>query len=296
MATPGPGLSLIPENGAARTALAQQLACWAKLPNGMTDPRVKFLTCKGIGYYYIPPEVCSAGYGPIPFTSEGNEIVCNPDATHQMDRTIWPEDVLPIDPNTCTTEGIQLAAPVITSVETTDTSASLTWQSVPGAQTYQVRYKTPEAGSWTDGPLVTAPEVTAEVTGLVTGQQYMFQVQAQNPDYMNSVWSGSVLATPGSQPDPLPTPVGLTVGTPTASAVPLTWTPVAGAASYHVQYKLDSDSVWTDMSPDPVNSEVTVTGLDAESVYNFRVKAVAGAGSADSEYSAIVNATTAAAP
>lgn len=290
MATPGPGLSLIPENGAARTALAQQLVCWSKQNNGQIDPRIRFLTCKGIGYYYIPPAVCTAGYGPFPFTSEGNEIVCNPDATHQMDRTIWPEDVLPIDPNTCTTENIQLATPVITSATPTDGGATIVWDGVPGAATYNVRYKTPQATSWTTGPVVTAPTTTVDLTGLTNGQEYIVQVQAANPEYKDSQWSVSTSVTPAVPPPPLATPTGL-AGTPGNGTATMTWDAVAGAGGYLLEWTANGGG--GDSGPVPAGTTThTFDNLTNDLAINVTIKALGVPGvSSDSPASAAVTVT-----
>lgn len=195
---PGPGLSLIPEDKATEAAVAAQLHCWARMDNGMTDPLVKHLTCKAGGYFYLPPEVCSRGYGLLPFTSEGRTIECDPNATHQMDRTIWPEDVSPIDPNTCSTEGIQLTSPTdITVGDVTDTSVVLSWGGVPGANEYVIQYRT-GVGDWTDSPAVQEP--TGTVSGLTPDTGYEFRVIARdsNGTYAESV--PSVAVTVQTQP------------------------------------------------------------------------------------------------
>jgi len=194
MAVPGAGLSLIPVDGPTRTAVAQQLACWAKQANGLTDPRIRFLSCCKLGYYYIPPEVCTAGYGAIPFTSRGEAIVCDAAEADQFDRTILASDVSPIDPNTCTTDGIQLSTPTGLAATPGDTAVALTWDAVPGAETYTVRYKLVSAGTWTEG--TAAAGTTANITGLVNGSPYEFQVKASATGYTDSAYSASVNATP----------------------------------------------------------------------------------------------------
>jgi hypothetical protein len=194
MAVPGAGLSLIPVDGPTRTAVAQQLACWAKQENGMTDPRIRFLSCCKLGYYYIPPEVCTAGYGDIPFTSRGAAIVCDAEEADQFDLTILASDVSPIDPNTCTTDGIQLSTPTGLAATAGDALVSLTWDAVPGAETYTVRYKLLTDGTWTE--MTAAAGTTAEVTGLTNDSAYEFQVKASATGYTDSTYSASVNATP----------------------------------------------------------------------------------------------------
>jgi Fibronectin type III domain len=198
MAVPGPGLSLIPEDGNVSYALATQLFCWAQTEDGVIDPRIQFLTCKAGRYYYIPPEVC-ADYGPLPFTSEGNEITCDPDATHQMDRTIWPEDIAPLNVDTCTGEGVTLATPTgVTAGTVTDTEISLTWTGVPGAAEYTVRHRT-EGGAWTE---VTSVTPDATIGGLTAETTYEIQVKASNTEggYTDSAWSASLFVTTTAAP------------------------------------------------------------------------------------------------
>jgi hypothetical protein len=296
MAVPGPGLSLIPEDGATRTAVAQQLACWARQDNGLTDPRIRYLTCKAGGYYYIPPEVCAAGYGPLPFTSEGNEIVCDPEAVHQMDRTIWPEDVAPINVDTCTTEGVQLATPTgLILSDITDTGATLAWNAVPGASGYEVQVRE-ATGDW--GAATTVTDPTYALTGLTAGTAYQVRVRAIGEGgYVPSLYAVAAFSTTGDTPvpEPLPAPTGLAAGTATATDIPLTWTAVAGADGYVVRWAPTGTTTWTSL-PVTAETSATITGLTASTGYDIQVQAQDSTGAAEpSPFSATVTATTAAA-
>ncbi|MEU5918106.1 glycoside hydrolase family 18 protein [Streptomyces sp. NPDC047141] len=89
---------------------------------------------------------------------------------------------------------------------------------------------------------------------------------------------------PGGDPVQLPAaPAGLTAGSPTSTAVPLTWTAVSGATSYNV-YR-GTTKVQTVTAP-----SATVSGLTASTPYTFQVTAVNSAG--ESPKSAAVTATT----
>ncbi|MFF7779445.1 chitinase [Streptomyces tanashiensis] len=89
---------------------------------------------------------------------------------------------------------------------------------------------------------------------------------------------------PGGDPVQLPAaPTGLTAGSPTSTSVPLTWTAVSGATSYHVYQ--GSTRVQTVTAP-----SATVSGLTASTPYTFQVTAVNSAG--ESPKSAAVTATT----
>lgn len=110
-------------------------------------------------------------------------------------------------------------------------------------------------------------------------------------------------ATPiGDTAIPLPTlqaaPTGLTVGTETATTVPLTWTAAAGAtdpADYRIQMRTAFGD-WIDVDPANTTGEsttgATVTGLTTATDYQFRLRAVTAANGASS-WTAAVNATTA---
>lgn len=296
MAVPGPGLSLIPEDGAVKTALATQLHCWARMENGLTDPRVQYLTCKANGYFYLPPSIC-ADYGPLPFTSEGNEIVCDPDAIHQMDRTIWPEDIAPLNVDTCTSEGVQLSAPTnLTVTDITDTSATVSWTAVPGASGYELQYRA-AGGDWSAVEELTEP--TFDLTGLELGTVYEVRVRAVGEEggYVPSPYATVGFTTASEPPpEPLPAPAGLSAGTPTDTTVPLTWDAVDGADGYNVRYSLSGEDDWTEVAAG-ADPEFEVTGLEAGTAYDFQVQATDSTGEAgDSEWSASVTATTASDP
>ncbi|MEU7073823.1 glycoside hydrolase family 18 protein [Streptomyces narbonensis] len=89
---------------------------------------------------------------------------------------------------------------------------------------------------------------------------------------------------PGGDPVQLPaTPAGLTAGSPTSTSVPLTWSAVSGATSYHVYRGATKVQTVTGTS-------ATVTGLTPSTAYTFQVTAVNSAG--ESAKSTAVSATT----
>ncbi|WP_329206883.1 glycoside hydrolase family 18 protein [Streptomyces sp. NBC_00683] len=92
------------------------------------------------------------------------------------------------------------------------------------------------------------------------------------------------LVGPGGEPVVVPAaPTGLTAGTATASAVPLSWTASAGATGYNV-YRGGTKVLSVS------GTSATVTGLAASTAYSFQVTAVNAAG--ESAKSAAVSATT----
>ncbi|KMV23338.1 fibronectin type III domain-containing protein [Mycobacterium heckeshornense] len=103
----------------------------------------------------------------------------------------------------------------------------------------------------------------------------------------------SLPATP--EPNPLPIPSNVTVGTVTASSIELSWNDIPTADSYKVQQSTDNGATWTDVSAanggQPTSPSTTVSGLAASTAYQFRVAAVFGSNTG--RYSSPVSATTA---
>lgn len=92
--------------------------------------------------------------------------------------------------------------------------------------------------------------------------------------------SKAISLTP--EPNPVPSPLNLTVGTTTATSAQITWNPVVGATSYKVQKSVDNfATAGVDVTPDPTVANKTVTGLTAESTVSFRVAAVVGSVTSD---------------
>lgn len=95
------------------------------------------------------------------------------------------------------------------------------------------------------------------------------------------------------EPNPLPIPSNLAVGTIAATTVALSWNDVLTADSYVVQQSTDG-TTWTDVDEGhggaPTDANTTVTTLTASTLYYFRVAAVFSGVPGD--YSSSVTATT----
>jgi len=86
-------------------------------------------------------------------------------------------------------------------------------------------------------------------------------------------------------PNPVPSPLNLTVGTLTATSAQVLWNPVVGADSYVVESgagaTADAVSSWTELSPDPTVANATISSLTASTKYWVRVSAVVGDATSD---------------
>lgn len=148
---------------------------------------------------------------------------------------------------------------------------NLSWGIIGGASQYNIRYSTSSSMS---SPTTFTPAATtnaAQVTGLSLGTKYYFQVQPASGASVGN-WSNIPYATTYT----LDTPDGTAVPDPAspASQIKYTWTTVANASSYTMNYSTSS----TFSSPTVVASAsqpYVVTGLAAGTTLYFRVQAVA---------------------
>lgn len=91
----------------------------------------------------------------------------------------------------------------------------------------------------------------------------------------------SLALTLTPDPNPVQSPLNLTVGTVTATGAALTWTPVVGATEYVVERATDEDGPWTDVTPHPTVANKSLTTLTASTAYWVRVSAVVGSETSD---------------
>ena len=76
------------------------------------------------------------------------------------------------------------------------------------------------------------------------------------------------------EPPPVPAQVtGLTAGSATTTTQPLSWTAVSGTTSYKVQYRVTGSGTWLN-GPTPTGPGATVTGLTANTSYDYQVAGV----------------------
>lgn len=166
----------------------------------------------------------------------------------------------------------------------TNTSATLSWGAVTGSTSYIIQYKNNSSTTWNTMNAVTT--TSYNLTGLAANTTYNWQVKTDCSNYSASsnftTGSGS-----GGGSTPCTAPVGLTNANLTSSSVTVQWTPVSGATSYAVQYKLSSSSTWTSAGTTTGNS-YGLSGLNPGTVYNWRVQS-----NCATAYSATATFTTA---
>ncbi|MGC4074382.1 MAG: pectinesterase family protein [Nibricoccus sp.] len=184
---------------------------------------------------------------------------------------------------------VPVPPPVPASLTATAGNAqvSLTWPSVSGATSYNLKRSTVSGGPYTTVSLPTGTSYTN--TSLINGTTYYYVVSAVNADG-ESADSPQASATPQLPPPSTPTALVATSGN---AQVSLNWGNVTGATNYNVKRSTTTGGPYTTVASSAINS-YTNTGLANGTTYYFVVSAVNGAG--ESTNSSQASATPVAAP
>lgn len=157
--------------------------------------------------------------------------------------------------------------------QATGNAIPVTWVQPSGGTapyTYSLQYRLAGTANWQ----VWAQQLTttnATVSGLLPAARYEFLLTAYNA-------AGSVAApiaatnTLGYLPGG---PTNLAASMPTSTSISLSWTAVNSnqPIAYQPQYALQGASQWTDFGDPIMETNTTVTGLAANSTYNFQIVA-----------------------
>lgn len=186
--------------------------------------------------------------------------------------------------STAVTATTLTAAPVATAATVSNTAITVTWPAVTGATGFKVE-RSPDGGVWTVVSTINVGTTLSYAdTGLSADTEYFYRVRAVdaggNSDY-SAVTSDTTL---------LAAPAGLAASVVSSSRVDLSWTAQATATGFKIEQLVGS--TWTAVGQ-PVAAGATsasVTGLTANTAYQFRLKAVNDGG--DSAATSAVTATT----
>ena len=148
------------------------------------------------------------------------------------------------------------------------TAATVSWTAVSGAASYKVQYKTSAAAAFTT---VTSSTNSVSLTGLVASTVYTYQVQTVCSNGLASALSTAATFTT-SAATACVTPTGAAVSAITGNSATITWTAVAGAQGYKLQYKASTATTFT-LATSTSNSFV-MTGLTAGTTYSYQVQTV----------------------
>jgi hypothetical protein len=145
-------------------------------------------------------------------------------------------------------------------------TATVSWTAVTNAISYAVDYKLNSSGTWTSFATAQAG-TSASLTGLTQGTLYDWRVKATC-----SAGAGNFVSAQFTTTSPCAAPSALTSSSITSSGATVSWTAVSGAASYAVDYKLNSSGTWTSFSTAQTGVSANLTGLTAASLYDWRVQ------------------------
>ncbi len=152
--------------------------------------------------------------------------------------------------------------------------ATVSWQPVSGATSYNLYYRAGSAVTPSDGAKAVSPSTTKIVSGLAGATQYAFTVTAVNAN-------GESLASPVVTAVPLlPAPEGFILSPASSQAVLASWLSQPGAASYRIYRDVSQTGGFTTLAWSGTAAQALITGLSAGSAYYFRICAVDQAGTA----------------
>jgi fibronectin type 3 domain-containing protein len=155
---------------------------------------------------------------------------------------------------------------------TTSTNINLTWAAVTDATSYKIE-RSPDNTTWTaltPSPALTGSSVAYSDTTVVAGTQYYYRISATNTN--GSSAPSAVLRTMTLTATPT-----LTAAAVSATQVNLSWNAVTGASSYKLETSLDGGTTWSTLAS-PSITTYSVTGLTADTSYEYRVSGVDATG------------------
>ena len=151
----------------------------------------------------------------------------------------------------------------------TQTSATLDWEPVAGAISYNLQYRI-WGGSWNDvygGPW---SQTWHTITNLQPNTTYEWRVQTNCSNWMQSTWSyPAVFTTLGETCSPPTWPMTVNI---TQNSAKFTWEGVPEAHSYTVQIRLWNGTWYNLPGGDVYGTWVTASGLYPGTTYEWRVR------------------------
>ena len=168
-----------------------------------------------------------------------------------------------------------VAPPAVSNLTSTasSTSVRLSWDALDGATKYRVEHRlSASTGSWT--PVETTANAH-RVANLTPDTSYAFKVRAYGDGARyRAAWGAEAAATTSTvalaKPPP---PGGLSASASGANSVSVSWTALAGADKYAVQYRQGSSGNWSTYEDDITGTSATVSGLHCDTGYQFSVRA-----------------------
>lgn len=178
----------------------------------------------------------------------------------------------------------------------TNNSAKLNWNAVTQAEGnafgfYFILYRKDGSdpnlpASWTT---VTSPTNSLQLNGLVSATIYFWKVNILCTSGYSYSQEHSFTTLPGVSND-CSIPINLTGIGASLNSINLNWNAVANSAGYKVQYSLTNGSNWSELATN--TNSITISGLQEDKLYYFRVANICSNPSAYSNWSSVSSAYT----
>jgi hypothetical protein len=156
------------------------------------------------------------------------------------------------------------------------TTATFTWDSMPGVTNYRVQYKLSTATTYSNTSPISTATNSFTLTGLTAGSTYNWRVRS----FCGGTTFSSYALGPAFVPGPPlceGSPMGQSVSNITNTGATVNWVAVPGVSGYRVQYKLSTATTYTNTAPlSTTATSFVLTGLTAGSTYNWRVRSFCG--------------------
>jgi Secretion system C-terminal sorting domain/Fibronectin type III domain len=160
----------------------------------------------------------------------------------------------------------------LTSSAVTNTSATVSWSSVPNAIGYSLDYKQTSSSTWIPVTLTTPTSISADITGLTQGTTYDWHVLATC-----SGGSGNYVAAQFTTTAPCIAPTTKPTTAITSSSAIVNWNVVSNAINYDVDYSPTNADPWTSVASATTNLSAQISGLSPFTIYYWRVRSNCGA-------------------
>ena len=158
-----------------------------------------------------------------------------------------------------------LTAPALTI---TNNSAVITWTERGSAEAWEVVVSSTTVTDFTTATIVPVTEESYSATNLNAESTYHVYVRANCDVDDNSSWTHATFTTVAN----CPVPDGLTASAITGNSATITWNGYT-ASNWTLEYRQGTTGTWT-VVENLAAATYTITGLNALTTYNVRVKAV----------------------
>lgn len=202
----------------------------------------------GFSYYRVEyktfDDATWTAVSPDPTTLTASISGLTPETNYQWQvRTFCAADSSQLSSGTFTTLNVDNCnepASLMATIDT-DTSANLTWTAAAGANRYDIRYRRVGTTFW--NTTLSFSNSLLLTLGLDPGTTYEWGVRTVCDAGLGAYVAGTNFQTSGTVPCYEPT--APYVDNLTSTTATLHWTPVVGATSYNISYRLKNSISWT---------------------------------------------------